>query len=157
MGIARNIVAYREENGSIHRQRSKLMKVPKLGDKTFNQCAGFIRVSGGDEPLDATSVHPESYKAAEAMLAKLGMDKEDLRKGGIPDIDDRIWAVYGEEEKPEGGKAGKTRAKSLADLKALSQKASEKREKAKEEYEKSRSKDGRRSGYRRTDSFRYNK
>lgn len=135
MGIARNIVAYREEKGAF-RKRSELKNVSKLGDKTFNQCAGFIRVSGGDEPLDATSVHPESYKAAEAMLAKLGMDKEDLRKGGIPDIDDRIWAVYGEEEKPEGGKAGKTRAKSLADLKALSQKASEKEKKPKRNMKK---------------------
>ena len=135
MGIARTIVAYREEKGAF-RKRSELKNVSKLGDKTFNQCAGFIRVSGGDEPLDATSVHPESYKAAEAMLAKLGMDKEDLRKGGIPDIDDRIWAVYGEEEKPEGGKAGKTRAKSLADLKALSQKASEKEKKPKRNMKK---------------------
>lgn len=135
MGIARNIVAYREEKGAF-KKRSELKNVSKLGEKTFNQCAGFIRVSGGDEPLDATSVHPESYKAAEAMLAKLGMDKEDLRKGGIPDIDDRIWAVYGEEEKPEGGKAGKTRAKSLADLKALSQKASEKEKKPKRNMKK---------------------
>lgn len=135
MGIARNIVAYREEKGAF-RKRSELKNVSKLGDKTFNQCAGFIRVSGGDEPLDATSVHPESYKAAEAMLAKLGMDKEDLRKGGIPDIDDRIWAVYGEEEKPEGGKAGKTRAKSLADLKALSQKAAAEERKPKRNMKK---------------------
>lgn len=132
MGIARNIVAYREEKGAF-RKRSELKNVSKLGDKTFNQCAGFIRVSGGDEPLDATSVHPESYKAAEAMLAKLGMDKEELRHGGIPDIDERVWAVYGEEEKT---KAGRTRAKSLADLKALSQKAAAEERKPKRNMKK---------------------
>ena len=132
MGIARNIVAYREEKGAF-KKRSELKNVSKLGEKTFNQCAGFIRVSGGDEPLDATSVHPESYKAAEAMLAKLGMDKEDLRHGGIPDIDERVWAVYGEEEKT---KAGRTRAKSLADLKALSQKAAAEERKPKRNMKK---------------------
>ena len=132
MGIARNIVAYREEKGAF-KKRSELKNVSKLGEKTFNQCAGFIRVSGGDEPLDATSVHPESYKAAEAMLAKLGMDKEELRHGGIPDIDERVWAVYGEEEKT---KAGRTRAKSLADLKALSQKAAAEERKPKRNMKK---------------------
>ena len=118
MGIASNIVAYREQNG-VFKERKELKKVAKLGEKTFNQCAGFIRISGGKNPLDSTSVHPESYKVAEAMLAKLGIEKDDLKKGGIPDIDDRIWAVYGKEEKPA---QPKKRAKGLAALAELSAK-----------------------------------
>lgn len=118
MGIASNIVAYREQNG-VFKERKELKKVTKLGEKTFNQCAGFIRISGGKNPLDSTSVHPESYKVAEAMLEKLGIEKDDLKKGGIPDIDDRIWSVYGKEEKPA---QPKKRAKGLAALAELSAK-----------------------------------
>lgn len=118
MGIASNIVAYREQNG-VFKERKELKKVAKLGEKTFNQCAGFIRISGGKNPLDSTSVHPESYKVAEAMLEKLGIEKNDLKKGGIPDIDDRIWSVYGKEEKPA---QPKKRAKGLAALAELSAK-----------------------------------
>lgn len=118
MGIASNIVAYREQNG-VFKERNELKKVAKLGEKTFNQCAGFIRISGGKNPLDSTSVHPESYKVAEAMLEKLGIEKNDLKKGGIPDIDDRIWSVYGKEEKPA---QPKKRAKGLAALAELSAK-----------------------------------
>ena len=59
--IAKNIVAYREENGKF-RNRKELLKVAKLGPKAFEQCAGFMRISGGDNPLDATSIHPESYE-----------------------------------------------------------------------------------------------
>lgn len=118
MGIASNIVAYREQNGAF-KERKELKKVAKLGEKTFNQCAGFIRISGGKNPLDSTSVHPESYKVAEAMLEKLGIEKDDLKKGGIPDIDDRIWSVYGKEEKPA---QPKKRAKGLAALAELSAK-----------------------------------
>lgn len=118
MGIASNIVAYREQNG-VFKERKELKKVAKLGEKTFNQCAGFIRISGGKNPLDSTSVHPESYKVAEAMLEKLGIEKDDLQKGGIPDIDDRIWSVYGKEEKPA---QPKKRAKGLAALAELSAK-----------------------------------
>ena len=118
MGIASNIVAYREQNG-VFKERKELKKVAKLGEKTFNQCAGFIRISGGKNPLDSTSVHPESYKVAEAMLEKLGIEKDDLKKGGIPDIDDRIWSVYGKEEKPA---QPKNRAKGLAALAELSAK-----------------------------------
>ena len=66
------------------------MKVPKLGEKAFNQCAGFLRISEGDEPLDATSVHPESYKAAKALMKKLGMDESAIREGGARDIESRI-------------------------------------------------------------------
>lgn len=118
MGIARNIVAYREENG-VFKERKELKKVPKLGDKTYNQCAGFIRIADGKNPLDGTSVHPESYGVAEAMFKKLGIEAGDLQHGGITDIDDRIWAVYGEEEKP---KQPKTRAKGLAALAELTKK-----------------------------------
>ncbi len=118
MGIASNIVAYREQNG-VFKERKELKKVAKLGEKTFNQCAGFIRISGGKNPLDSTSVHPESYKVAEAMLEKLGIEKDDLKKGGIPDIDDRIWSIYGKEEKPA---QPKKRAKGLAALAELSAK-----------------------------------
>ena len=118
MGIARNIVAYREENG-VFKERKELKKVSKLGEKTFNQCAGYIRISDGTNPLDGTSVHPESYSVAEAMFSKLGIHASDLQHGGIPDIDDRIWAAYGEEEKP---KQLKTRAKGLAALADLAKK-----------------------------------
>ena len=87
--IAKNIVAYREENGAFT-NRKQLMKVPKLGEKAFNQCAGFLRISEGDEPLDSTSVHPESYKAAKALMKKLGMDENAIREGGARDIESRI-------------------------------------------------------------------
>ncbi len=117
MTIARNIVAYREENGAFKR-RGDLLKVSKLGEKTFNQCAGFIRISGGDEPLDGTSVHPESYGAAEAMLAKLGIDKSELSKGGIPDIDDRIWAVYGTDSSADKTLSAGARSKGGSDAAA---------------------------------------
>lgn len=115
MGIARNIVAYREENG-VFKERKELKKVSKLGEKTYNQCAGFIRIADGINPLDGTSVHPESYAAAEAMLDKLGIDKAQLKAGGASDIDDRIWEIYGQVEKPS---QPKTRAKGLAALAEL--------------------------------------
>ena len=73
--IAKNIVAYREENGRF-RDRRELLKVAKLGPKAFEQCAGFLRITGGDDPLDATSVHPESYEAARKLLARMGMQPE---------------------------------------------------------------------------------
>lgn len=94
MGIARNIVAYREENG-IFTDRKQLKKVPKLGEKTFGQCAGFVRIDGGKNPLDNTAVHPESYKAAEAMLEKLGYDKKNLGSHGFADIEERIKKEFG--------------------------------------------------------------
>ncbi|MCR5690877.1 MAG: RNA-binding transcriptional accessory protein [Eubacterium sp.] len=79
--IAKNIVAYREDNGRFA-SRKELLKVAKLGPKAFEQCAGFMRISDGKNPLDATSVHPESYGAAEKLLEKLGYDMEDI-KGGL--------------------------------------------------------------------------
>ena len=93
MGIAKNIVAYREENGKFT-DRKQLMKVSKLGEKAFNQCAGFLRIADGKNPLDATSVHPESYGAAKAMMEKLGVNPEDIRTGGDKTIEDKIKAEY---------------------------------------------------------------
>lgn len=78
--IAKNIVAYREENGRF-RDRRELLKVPKLGPKAFEQCAGFLRITGGSDPLDATSVHPESYDAARKLLAQMGMKPEQILDG----------------------------------------------------------------------------
>ncbi len=77
--IAKNIVAYREENGKFT-NRKQLLKVAKLGPKAFEQCAGFMRITDGENPLDATSVHPESYAAAEGLMEKLGWTMEDVRK-----------------------------------------------------------------------------
>lgn len=79
--IAKNIVTYREENGKFT-ERKQLLKVAKLGPKAFEQCAGFMRIIDGKNPLDATSVHPESYSAAKALLEKLGYQMEDI-KGGV--------------------------------------------------------------------------
>ncbi|MDD6311236.1 MAG: Tex family protein [Firmicutes bacterium] len=98
MGIAKNIVAYREENG-VFTKRSELKKVPRLGDKAYGQCAGFIRIADAKNPLDNTAVHPESYDIAKAMLENLGYDMKSLSTEGFADIEDRIWAKYGEEEK----------------------------------------------------------
>lgn len=93
--IAKNIVAYREENGKFT-DRKQLMKVSKLGEKAFNQSAGFLRIAGGKEPLDATSVHPESYKAAKAMMEKLGIDSGAITGGGDKTIEEKIKKAYGE-------------------------------------------------------------
>ena len=78
--IAKNIVAYREKNGRFE-SRKELLKVPKLGPKAFEQCAGFLRITGGNNPLDATSVHPESYEVAEKFLENMGTTAEDIFKG----------------------------------------------------------------------------
>ena len=93
MGIAKNIVAYREEHGRFN-NRKELMKVPKLGEKAFNQCAGFMRITDGDNPLDATSVHPESYGAAQAMMEKLGVDPQAVKAGGDKDMEKKIKGAY---------------------------------------------------------------
>ena len=83
--IAKNIVAYREENGQFT-SRKQLLKVPKLGPKAYEQCAGFLRIRGGKNPLDATSVHPESYEVTEKLLAELGHDLTEITSGGIGQI-----------------------------------------------------------------------
>ena len=85
--LAQNIVAYRDENGIA--SRAQLKKVPKLGPKAFEQCAGFLRVHGKN-PLDATAVHPESYPAAKALLAKLGYEEKALTRGGIAGIAKKV-------------------------------------------------------------------
>ena len=80
--IAKNIVAYREENGRFE-NRKELLKVAKLGPKAYEQCAGFMRIMGGSNPLDGTSVHPESYEAAEKLLKKQGFAAEDVAAGRL--------------------------------------------------------------------------
>ena len=87
--LAKNIVAYREENGRF-RNRRQLLKVAKLGPKAFEQCAGFLRITGGDNPLDATSVHPESYEVAEKLLDSMGLSRAELEKGGIQGLSRKI-------------------------------------------------------------------
>ena len=87
--IAKNIVAYREDNG-IFKNRKDLLKVAKLGPKAFEQCAGFLRISNGTQPLDATGVHPESYGVAEALLKRLGYSEDELKKGAIPGLHKKI-------------------------------------------------------------------
>ena len=87
--VAKNIVAYREENGRFE-DRKELLKVAKLGPKAYEQCAGFMRIQGGKNPLDATAVHPESYRAADALLSRLGFDKEQLASGGINGISKKV-------------------------------------------------------------------
>lgn len=112
--IAKNIVAYREEHGRFQ-DRKELKKVAKLGEKTYNQCAGFMRIADGKNPLDSTSVHPESYAAAELLLKKLGLDKSEIEKGGSSQIEDKIINMYPVEKK----KAENGHGKGLAALAAL--------------------------------------
>ena len=87
--IAKNIVTYREENGRFT-DRKQLLKVAKLGPKAYEQCAGFTRILDGKNPLDATSVHPESYEAAEQLLKKLGYTPEDIRGGKLKGISKKL-------------------------------------------------------------------
>ena len=95
-GVAANVVKYREENGSFSSRR-QLLKVPKLGAKAFEQCAGFLRVPESKEILDNTAVHPESYAAAEKLLSICGYTEEDVRAGRLTELKARIKA-YGEEK-----------------------------------------------------------
>ena len=90
--VAKNIVAYREENGAFT-DRKQLKNVPKLGPKAFLNCAGFLRISDGANPLDATSVHPESYAIATELLKRAGVKPSALAAGGIPDIAERVGNV----------------------------------------------------------------
>ncbi len=83
--VAKNIVAFREENGAFS-ARTQLKKVPKLGEKAFKQCAGFLRITGGKNPLDSTGVHPESYAAATELLQRTGVQPAELKHGGIADM-----------------------------------------------------------------------
>ncbi|NEZ47064.1 RNA-binding transcriptional accessory protein [Clostridium niameyense] len=88
-GIAKNIVAYREENGKFT-SRKELLKVKRLGRKAFEQCAGFLRVTESNEPLDNTGVHPESYEATRECIKILGYNIEDIKNNKLIDIDDRV-------------------------------------------------------------------
>ena len=87
--IAKNVVTYREENGRFT-DRRQLLKVAKLGPKAYEQCAGFLRITGGVNPLDGTSVHPESYEAAEKLLKKLGYSLEDVAAGNLKGISRKV-------------------------------------------------------------------
>ena len=87
--LARSIVAYRDEHGRFY-NRKELLQVAKLGPKAYEQCAGFLRIHGGDEILDATSVHPESYEATKALMEKIGVTGEDLKHGGMRGISKKI-------------------------------------------------------------------
>ena len=89
--LAKNIVAYREESGIT--SRAQLKKVPKLGPKAFEQCAGFLRVRDSQNALDATAVHPESYAAAKALLEKLGYQLSDIKAGKLPDLNVRMEEI----------------------------------------------------------------
>lgn len=87
--IAKNIVDYRDENGGF-KNRKELLKVKRLGQKAYEQCAGFLRVTESNEPLDNTAVHPESYKTCEKLISLLGYSKEDLKEKRLGDIEERV-------------------------------------------------------------------
>ena len=95
--IAKNIVKYRDENGKL-KNRKQLLKVPKLGKVAFEQCAGFLRIIDGDNPLEVTAVHPESYEATEKLLDKIGFKKDDLRdKEKINSLREHLKSVNAKE------------------------------------------------------------
>lgn len=97
--VSKNIVAYREENGAFH-SRTELKKVPKLGPKAFEQCAGFLRVPESDNVLDNTAVHPESYQAARALLKLCGYQPKDIQPNKLADLPERVQDI-GEEKAAE--------------------------------------------------------
>ncbi len=90
--VAKNIVARRDAEGPYHTRR-ELLKVPKLGPKAFEQCAGFLRLPGGEEPLDATAVHPESYAAARGLLARCGFTAQEIGTPALDALEDRMRAI----------------------------------------------------------------
>ena len=95
--IAKNIVKYRDENGKL-KNRKQLLKVPKLGKVAFEQCAGFLRILDGDNPLEITAVHPESYEATEKLLEKIGFNKEDLKdKERLEELRNKLKTINVEE------------------------------------------------------------
>ncbi|NYB72789.1 RNA-binding transcriptional accessory protein [Sedimentibacter hydroxybenzoicus DSM 7310] len=131
--IAKNMVKYREDNGKFT-NRNELMKVKMLGDKAFEQCAGFLRISDGDYLLDKTAVHPESYEIAVSLLNKLGYDINDLKNTNLNDINERIMKIKVKEEKKVQMSSGKNRLKGLEALSQINFKEEKKpaREKIKE-------------------------
>ncbi|MEA4923607.1 MAG: Tex family protein [Eubacteriaceae bacterium] len=128
--IAKNIVEFREKNGRFT-SRTELKKVARLGPKAYDQCAGFMRISEGKDPLDGTSVHPESYKAARALLDKLDIDRDSIGNAG--DIEERICRMYAPENKKE---VPKKRVKGLDALKELNQKPDDPKKDLKKAVEK---------------------
>lgn len=90
--VAKNILTYREENGKF-KNRKELLKVVKLGPKAFEQCAGFLRIADGDTPLDSTGVHPESYEVAENLIEKCGFSFDEVKKGGIKGIGNKVGNI----------------------------------------------------------------
>lgn len=100
--VAKNIVDYRETNGRFT-NRKQLLKVAKLGPKAFEQCAGFMRITGGDNPLDATSVHPESYEAAKKLLALMGYDSNSITSGELIGLRSKVHNLKELSEKLEIG------------------------------------------------------
>ena len=113
--ISKNLVKYREENGKFV-NRQELMKVKMLGEKAFEQSAGFLRISDGENPLDKTAVHPETYEAAEKLLNELGYTIEDLRSGSLRDINERIMKIPVKEDKKKKMPAKNVRLKGLEAL-----------------------------------------
>lgn len=95
-GIAKNIVSFREEHGKFY-SRKEILKVPKLGEKAFTQCAGFLRITDGENILDNTAVHPESYEAAEKLLQLFGYTDEDVKERNIADLPEKL-KKYGEDK-----------------------------------------------------------
>lgn len=116
--IAKNVVKYREDNGKFA-NRKELTKVKQLGDKAFEQCAGFLRISDGENPFDKTAVHPESYEIAEKFLAKLAYTLDDVKADRLKDINERILNIK-IEEKSKTVKLTSNN-KTLKGLEALSQ------------------------------------
>jgi len=111
--IAKNIVSYREENGKFT-SRKELLKVAKLGPKAFEQCAGFLRIPGASDVLDTTSVHPESYSAANALLKEAGYTADDVREGNIADLKLRMKKINIDKFCEENG-VGKITVNDIAD------------------------------------------
>ena len=131
--ISKNLVKYREQNGKFI-NRQELMKIKMLGDKAFEQCAGFLRISDGENPLDKTAVHPETYEIAEKLLKKLGYTIEDLRSGTLRDINERIMKIPVKEDKKVKIPAKNVRLKGFEALAQINFKEDKKpsREKIKE-------------------------
>lgn len=116
--IAKNVVKYREENGKF-KDRKDLTNVKQLGEKAFEQCAGFLRISDGGNPLDKTAVHPESYETAERLLEKLGYTLEDVRENRLRDINDRLLKIKVKEKANVKLESGNSRLKGLEALSQL--------------------------------------
>lgn len=117
--LAKNIVSYRDDNGKFN-ERKELLKVKRLGDKAYEQCAGFLRIPKGKNPLDNTAVHPETYDVTLTLLDELGLSLEDLKKGSLHEIEDRIVNMGEIKTKPLSGNI-KGRGNGFEVLKALKQ------------------------------------